>query len=75
MSLLLSNIPFISKIINAFIMVFSMFEIYFLFINTLINCRINMHPKAMKAIFLDIMTRTESGYDEEVKERLLNQGH
>jgi hypothetical protein len=75
MSLLLSNIPFISKIISAFIMVFSMFEIYFLFINTLINYRINMHPKAMKAIFLDIMTRTEFGYDEKVKERPLNQGH
>jgi len=52
-----------------------MFEIYFLFINTLINYRINMHPKAMKAIFLDIMTRTEFGYDEKVKERPLNQGH
>ncbi len=56
-------------------MVFSTFEIYFLLINTLINCRINMHPKAMKAIFLDTMTRTESGYDEEGKERPLNQGH
>ncbi len=56
-------------------MVFSMREIYFLLINTLINRRINMHPKAIKAIFLDIMTRTNSRYDEEGKERPLNQGH
>jgi hypothetical protein len=75
MSLLLSNIPFIPKIISAFIMVFSTFEIYFLLIKTLINHRINMHRKAMKAIFLEIMTRTKSGYDEEGKERPLNQGH
>jgi hypothetical protein len=52
-----------------------MFEIYFLLINTLINRRINMHPKAMKSIFLDIMTRTEFGYDEEGKKRRLNQGN
>jgi hypothetical protein len=75
MRLLLSNIHFISKIISAFIMVFSMFEVYFLLINTLINRRIYMHPKAMKAIFLDIMIRTEPGYDEEDKKRRLNQGH
>ncbi len=31
-----------------------------------------MHPKATKVILLDIMTRTESGYNEE---RPLNQGH
>jgi hypothetical protein len=52
-----------------------MFEIYFLLINTLINHRINMHPKAMKAIFLDIMTTTEFGYDEKDKKRRLKQGH
>jgi hypothetical protein len=50
-------------------MVFSTCEIYFLLINVLINYRINMHPKAMKAIFVDIMTRTKSGYDEEGKEK------
>jgi hypothetical protein len=72
MSFPLSNIPFLSKIIGAFIMVFSTLEIYFLLINTLINHRINMHPKATKVILLDIMTRTESGYNGE---RPLNQGH
>jgi hypothetical protein len=56
-------------------MVSSTFEIYFLLIKTLINHRINMHCKAMKAIFLDIMTRTKSGYDEEGKEKPLNQRH